>query len=150
VSPKSLTTLLALVAACGTVAVLAAEPEDIIKYRESVMKSQAGHMGALAQIVRGKVDYNADLLYHAEALNSSMHTVVDLFPTGSDFGETRALPGVWEKRADFEAAAKKATEATEAFLKVVKANDKAGLAKAFGAVSDGCKGCHKDFRQEEK
>jgi len=148
VNKKSLITLVAFAAVSA--AALAAEPENIIKYREAVMKSQAGHMGAMAQIVRGKVDYGADMAYHAEALNASMHTVPALFPKDSDFGETRALAAVWEKRADFEAVAKKAAAATDALVKAVKANDKEAVTKAFGAVSDSCKACHKDFRQEDK
>lgn len=149
-SKKTLITLVVIAAASAATVAVAAEPESIIKYREAVMKSQAGHMGAMAQIVRGKVDYAADMAYHAEALNASMHTVPALFPKDSDFGETRALAAVWEKRADFEAVAKKAVSATEALVAAVKAKDKEATAKAFDAVSDGCKACHKDFRQEEK
>jgi hypothetical protein len=48
---------------------LAADSEEIIKYRKAVMKSQAGHMGAVAKIVLGKVDFRDDLLYHARALD---------------------------------------------------------------------------------
>lgn len=128
----------------------AAEPEDIIKYRKAVMKSQAGHMGAAARIVKGKVAFADDLLYHAEALDASSKTAKNLFPPDSDFGETRAKPAVWEKRAAFEEAAEKAEQAAAAFLAAVKANDTGALAQKFSALSDGCKGCHKKFREKKK
>ncbi len=126
----------------------AAEPEDIIKYRKSVMKSQGGHMGASAGIVLGKVDFAGDLLYHAEALDASLKTVIALFPTDSDFGDTDAKPEVWQKRAAFEKSAKDAEREGTAFLAAVKANNKAEMIAKFKALSDACKACHKDFREE--
>lgn len=129
---------------------LALESEDIIKYRQAVMKSQAGHMGALAQIVRGKVDFKADMSYHAQALAASMKTVIGLFPDGSDFGVTSALPSVWEKRAGFETSARDAEAAADEFLKAVESGDEAAIGAKFMAVSDSCKACHKDFREEKE
>jgi len=129
---------------------LALESEEIIKYREAVMKSQAGHMGAIAQIVRGKVDYTQDLKYHAEALKASMDTISNLFPEGSDFGVTRALPAIWEKRPEFDKAAKDAEAAAADFLKAVESGDKSAIGDRFAALADACKGCHKDFREEKE
>lgn len=128
----------------------AAEAEDIIKYRAAVMKSQGGHAGAAATIVRGKVDFADDLLYHAEALDASLKTVISLFPPGSDFGETRAKPAVWQKRAAFEKSAKDAEKKGAAFLAAVKANDKTTISAKFKGMIDACKACHKDFREKKK
>ncbi len=127
----------------------AAQPEDAIKYRRAVMKSQGGHMGAAAEIVRGKVDFAADLGYHAQALEASVRTITKLFPDGSDLGDTRAKPEIWKRRADFDKAAQNTERAAAAFLTAVKSNDKAAIGKNFGALADACKGCHQDFREKE-
>lgn len=127
----------------------AAQPEDIIKYRRNVMKSQGGHMGAAADILRGKVEFGSDLTYHTEALAASLKTVSKLFPEGSDFGDTRAKSEVWKRRADFDKATREADKAGAAFLAAVKSNDKAAIAKSFGTLADACKGCHQDFREKE-
>jgi cytochrome c556 len=126
------------------------QPEDIIKYRQNVMKSVGGHMGASGAIIQGKVGYKAHLSEHAKSIAAMTKDVVGLFPKDSDFGETKALEGVWKKRADFEKVANDARAKAEAFAKAAAGNDPAAARTAFMALGDACKACHKDFRKEEK
>jgi cytochrome c556 len=126
-----------------------AEPEDIIKYRQSVMKANGAHMSAADAILKGKVGYKKDLAYHARAIEAINADVAALFPKGSDFGETKALDAVWEKRADFEKRAKDAAQKSAAFAKAVAANDPQ-VAARHKELGEACKACHKDFRKEEK
>ncbi len=139
--------MLAVFVSAGAVA---AEAEDIIKYRQGVMKSVGGHTVAAAQIVRGKVDYGDHLAYHVESITQSMKTVLSLFPDGSDFGETRALPEIWSQPDQFKQVAEQAGAAAEAFLTVVQAGDKGAWGGKFKAMVDSCKACHKDFRQKDE
>jgi cytochrome c556 len=148
---KSLTCSLALmVTAVLALPSTAAEPEDMIKYRQAVMKSQGGHMGAAAQILKGKVDFGSDLEYHAAALAASSAGLTKLFPKDSDFGVTRAKPEIWTNRAEFEKASNDAEKAGHAFLAAVKSNDQSGVAKAFSDLAEACKGCHKKFREKKE
>lgn len=140
---------LALLAGLTTASV-AAEPEDIIKYRKASMKANGGHMAATAAILSGKVDYKKDLANHARALAAINSDVAGLFPPDSDFGDTDALDAVWKKKADFSARAKDAKDKSAAFEKAVSTNDKAKMSAAFGQLNDACKACHKDFRKEQK
>lgn len=128
----------------------AAESENIIKYRQAVMKSQGGHMAAAAEIVKAKVDFASDLAYHAAALAASTKGLARLFPAGSDFGETRAKAEIWSKRSEFDKAANDAEKAGSAFLAAVSADDKAAIGKAFGDLAEACKGCHKRFREKKE
>ena len=128
----------------------AAEPQDIIKYRQAVMKSQGGHMGAAAQILKGKVAFNSDLEYHATALAASSTRLTKLFPKDSDFGETRAKAEIWTKSAEFEKASKDAEKAAKAFLAAVKSNDQAAVTETFSDFAEACKGCHKKFREKKE
>jgi len=121
--------------------------EDIIKYRRNVMKAIAGHMGAAGAIVQGKVNYKGDLVDHAKALQALMHDIPGLFPKDSDFGETNALDAVWSKRAEFEKHAKGASGKAVAFAKAAPSGNAGATFKALG---EACKGCHKDFRREER
>jgi cytochrome c556 len=139
-----------LIALVVTTTAIAAEAEDIIKYRQGVMKSVGGHMAAAAQIVRGKVEYADDLVYHAESIARAMQTVESLFPEDSDFGETRALDAIWYQAEKFKTVSDEARTATSAFRDTVKANDKAAFAAKFKLVTDSCKACHKDFRAEKE
>ena len=128
----------------------AAEPEDVIKYRQSVMKAVGGHTGAAGAIVQGKVDYKSDLAEHAHALQVLTRDIPGLFPKDSDFGETRAKDGVWKDRTNFEKHAKDAKAKADAFAKVAKGGDQKAIGASFKELGESCKACHKEFRKEEK
>lgn len=146
---KTYTTLLlaGLLATIG--AAQAAEPENYIKYRQAVMQSNGGHMGASTQIVRGKVPEGAQLRMHAQALAELNANLTHLFPEGSDFGETEATEAIWKDWAKFEQAANAARDATAAFAAAVADGDNAKIAAAHKDVGQACKGCHEDFRQKD-
>lgn len=129
---------------------VAATEEDTIKYRQAVMKSVGGHMGAIAQIVRGKVDHKEDLAYHAQAISRAMDDVGKLFPAGSDFGETRALSAIWEKAADFKQKSDDARSAAAAFAAAAQTGEQSDIGPKFKGLADSCKACHKDYREEDK
>jgi cytochrome c556 len=128
----------------------AAEPEDIIKYRQNVMKSQGAHLAAAAAIIQGKVDYKNQLADHVKALQATTKDIPGLFPKGSDFGDTEALDAVWQKNAEFQKLAKDAQQKAAALAKAVAANDSKNYGARFKDVAETCKACHKDFRKEEK
>ncbi len=128
----------------------AADPEDIIKYRQNVMKSQAAHLAAAGAIIQGKVDYKGQLGDHVKALQATTKDIPSLFPKGSDFGETKALDAVWQKNADFQKLARDTQQKTAALAKAVAANDSKNYGARFKDVADSCKACHEDFRKEEK
>ena len=144
--------ILTLIIALSTVLVTTsyAEPtgKDLIGYRESVMSAIGAHVGAIASMVRRKVDYD-HMQPHAAALNETMSTIHDIFPAGSsqDAGETEALAAIWEDAEGFGEAVNASQEASAAFLAAVEAGDPADIGRAFGGLAGTCKGCHDDYRQ---
>ena len=128
----------------------AAEPENIIKYRKNVMKAIGGHTSAAGAIVEGKVDFKRDLAEHARSLQTLTGDIPALFPKDSDFGETKAKDEVWSKRADFEKRAKDTKTKAAAFAKAVQAGNQPGIAASFKELGESCKACHKDFRKKEE
>lgn len=129
---------------------LGAEPEDLIKYRRSVMKAIGGHMSATSLIVRGKVPYKAQLTQHVNALKVLSQDIPALFPEDSDFGETHAKQEIWEEWDNFTKAADSAMKSTEILLKTVEAGNDSELPASFKKVGESCKGCHKDFREKDE
>ncbi|GAB4348808.1 MAG: cytochrome c [Gammaproteobacteria bacterium] len=125
-----------------------ADSEGVIKYRQGVMKSLAGHMGAMAMIVRGKVDYGANLGEHARGLHALTRMVPALFPEGSDFGETGALPEIWKKPDDFRSKAEAAEQAAARLAEVAASGDRSAVGAAFKEVGKSCKGCHESYREK--
>jgi cytochrome c556 len=123
--------------------------DAVIKYRQGVMQAQGGHMGAMAMIVRGKVDYSDQLIIHAQALDSIIGNTAEMFPEGSDFGETEAKEEIWQDWDKFEKASKNAKESSKAFLNSVEKGDKQAIGERFKDLGKACKDCHKKFRKEE-
>ena len=123
--------------------------DAVIKYRQGVMKAQGGLMAAMAQIVRGKVQYDARLPAYAQALQGIIKDIPDMFPEDSDFGETDAKAEIWENSEEFRNAADKAVNEVETFQKTVATGDKKAIGGQFKELADACKGCHKKFRKEE-
>ncbi|HSD95581.1 MAG TPA: cytochrome c [Sulfuricaulis sp.] len=127
----------------------AAEPEDIIKYRQNMMKAIGGHTGAAGAIIQGKVDYKNQLADHARALQTLTSDIPALFPKDSDFGDTKAKDGVWSNRAEFEKTAKDAKTRVAAFAKAVQGGNQQAIVASYKEMGEGCKSCHKDFRKKE-
>lgn len=128
----------------------AAESEDLIKYRQSVMLSQRAHMAAATAIIEGKLEYKDQLVDHVKALEATTKMIPGLFPEGSDLGDTKALESVWKNNTDFLKRAKTTQEKSQALAKAVTSGDTAHYGVLLKDLLDACKSCHKDFRAKEK
>lgn len=123
-------------------------PEDAYEYREALMTSLRGHIGAASKIVRGLVEDDGFLLDHATALAAGIAEVHRVFPEGSAVGESEALPVIWEDPEGFDEAILNAEEAAENFRKVIADGaGKAAIATAFRDLGASCRGCHDNFRK---
>ena len=136
----------------GTVVYAADAPEDVAKYRQRVMKSQAAHLGAMGDVVKGKVSFTGHLVDHAVALDLSAKHVVDLFPpgTGADKLENRAKPEIWQDWEKFKAGARLLSQETAKLVEVSKGGDFEAFKAQYKAVGKACGGCHKPFRAKKK
>jgi len=111
----------------------------------------AGHLFAMA---KGDMDYDAEL---ASTMANNLNAVVNLnngsmWPAGSDNtkrkGKTRAKPNIWE--ADSKIGEKsKALKTAVAAMAPVAGDGLDALRGKIGAVGNGCKGCHDEYRAKE-
>lgn len=129
---------------------LAQDMAGVIKYRQAVMSAQGGHMGALARIVRGEVDFADDAAVHAHALNDLAGMILQAFPEGSLEGEeTEALPAIWEDWDGFTAATEAFQTATAALVSTIEdGGDAEAIGAAFGEVGGACRNCHESYRAD--
>jgi cytochrome c556 len=127
----------------------AAEPEplDIVKYRQSVMKSRREHIAAATLIVQGKVDLKSQLAAHARSLAEVNKDTASMFPAGSDVGDTRALGAVWSDWSEFEKRSRDSQQKAADFAAAVAAGDAQNYAARLGDLLDSCKSCHRVFRK---
>ena len=142
-----LTSLRPLIAAAALVtAPLWAASEGDMDYRHHTMEAIGGHMQALADILRGKVDHVDHLPIHAAALASLAEITPTLFPPGSGGGDTEALPAIWENPEDF---AEQLDAFKEAGAGLRAAAETGGdVRAATQKLGQACKGCHDSYRKK--
>ena len=122
----------------------AADPEDLVNYRKSVMRAIGGHNTAAVAIVRGQVPHSEHLQHHAEALLATSRMVGALFPPESASGDTDALALIWEQPEAFNAAVADTEAAAAALLTAI--TEGGDVAAAIRDLGVSCRGCHQDYR----
>ncbi len=128
-----------------------AQEEGIIKHRQAVMKAVGGHMGAMGAILKGKVKFTGDLKTHARAMADLAVIAERVFPEGSDFGETRALPEIWDKPKEFKKVVDAFKTESAKLAKIAGGGDVKAFGDQFKAMGkNACGACHKAFREKKK
>ncbi len=133
-------------------ALAAGSPENLVKYRKSVMKAIGGHTGAIAAVVKGEVSFGAHVANHARGIKDMSLIVPDIFPANSgpmDYADTGALPEIWEQPAKFKQAVTDFQSAAAKLADVAETGDGQAIADGLGALGQTCGGCHKPFRQKK-
>ena len=121
------------------------KPEDQVKQRRSSLAVMGHNFASLAAMAQEKKPFNKD----EAARNAQLVSVIGDYPRhffgeGTDKGETKARPEVWQKRADFDA--KWDRMATEVRKLPQAAGDPGTLKKAVADTGASCKACHDDYR----
>ncbi len=120
---------------------------DPIAQRQATMKG-VGQLwyGDIGKMMKGEIPYNhATVTSAIEKMAAAGKAMPALFPDNSKTGgETKALPAVWEKKADFDARwARLSTEATAAMAAV---KDEASFKVAQPNLNKNCQECHTTYR----
>ena len=121
---------------------------DAISDRKAAMKAMSDAAKPSVAILKGAPFDAATVKKTLAALSANAKKSAALYPAGSDKGKTRALPAVWQKKADFDGKMKKlAADADAAMAKITTA---ASFKAEFPKVMSNCGGCHKVYRAKKK
>ena len=126
-----------------------ADSKGIIKYRQNVMKSTAGHMGAIVDIFKNDLPLQAHILDHASSIHQNSKMTLAMFPKGTGLGNTKAKPTIWENWSKFESAVQDFERESAKLAKVAESGDMEALAKQVRATGKTCGGCHRNFRKRD-
>ncbi len=119
---------------------------DAISDRRQLMKNNGAAAGVLVKTMKGEMAYDpAAVLTAFQTINDDMKKFGDLFPAGSDKGDTHASPKIWEEMDQFKALIQKMIDATDAAIKAAP-QDKDAMVAVFQPIGGICGECHKDFR----
>jgi cytochrome c556 len=125
-----------------------ADAEGVHKYREAVMKSIGGQMGAMANSLKGQV-FTENLPIHSAAMSDLADIAPTIFPEGSGTDKSAALPAIWEKPEEFKSRMDDFVIAAKAMNEAVTGGEMASIGKGLQNLGKACKGCHDDFRKED-
>ena len=152
---RSRRALIGLAAAAAVVAGIATaqaadDPANLIKYRGMVMSAMGAHIGSIASVVKREVSYGPHVAAHARALHATSLMLTDIFPEGSDMGETRAKPEIWQEWDKFEGLIKDLNAQAEKLAQVAEGGDMAAIGAQLGETGKACGNCHKPYRKEKE
>lgn len=118
---------------------------DVIATRKEGLKRMGGEMEAIKGILdRGEAV--GPVAARAEAMAAFFQTLPNLFPPGSDQGDTRARATVWSERAGFETAAANMVTALGRLQQAAASGDAGATATAFREAGATCGACHRAYR----
>ena len=131
--------------ALGVTAALA--QTNVIEQRQNLMKQNNAHTRTVVGMMRGQAPFN---LAQVQAALQNFIAVGTQFPThfpdNSKTGnDTRALPAIWENKADFTAQATKLAQDAQAALTSIR--DEATLRTEMPKVLQNCESCHTKYRR---
>ena len=124
-----------------------ADSHGIIKYRQNVMKSTAGHMGAIVDILKNGLPLEAHVSDHARSMLQNSRMTLSMFPEGSGKGRTKSKQAIWENWSEFESVANDFEQESAKLAEVAESGDMDALAKQVRATGKTCSGCHRNFRK---
>ncbi|GAA5214145.1 c-type cytochrome [Corallincola platygyrae] len=127
-----------------------ADPAPAIEYRQKSFSLIAANFGDLVAMLKGKKEYNAETAQkRADAVAALAHLPLEAFAVkGSDKGDTKAKPEIWDNWADFEKKMGDLQTASADLAKVAGNGDMGDLKKAIAATGKTCKACHDDYKNK--
>jgi cytochrome c556 len=131
------------VKAAGTVTL---PSDNLIIARQAGMDLQIALMGSIKRAIEGKADIKS-FKDAGDGIGAWGRAIPGLFPPGTETGhKTRALPGIWSDRAEFEKAAANLTEAAQAMAKAAASDNQTEFASAYQSTGQACTACHRSYR----
>jgi cytochrome c556 len=135
----------ALLSACASTQTASRTPAEYVEARQKLMKD---HGDAWKQTQdSAKAGNWAGVATNADRMAKNASQMVALFPEGAMTDKSKAKPEIWQRKAEFDAAAKKME--TEAIrlrdtARAGNANEANAILKDFGRTT--CGNCHTPFR----
>ena len=132
--------------ALGVTAALA--QANVIQQRQSHMKEYGEQTRTVSGMLRGQVPFNlAQVQTALRTYSENARAMAPLWPETSKTGnDTKALPVIWEKKADFDQRLAKLAQDAQAAAAAIK--DEATFKTEFPKVLQNCGGCHETYRQK--
>ncbi|MCU7818531.1 MAG: cytochrome c [gamma proteobacterium symbiont of Lucinoma myriamae] len=124
------------------------DADDVIKYRQNMMKTISMHYKSLKLLSAGRITQPDQWLPQAQGLNNMAKMTTTAFPEESDFGETDAKESIWENKPDFNKKAEALLKFSGKLVSVIEQGKQQQAAELLREISQSCKNCHKKYREK--
>ncbi len=124
----------------------------VVKQRMDAMSDVGRRMKAVAQMIKGRTDYDAaKVRTDATAIATHADGIAELFPEGSDKSPSEASPEIWRDWPRFvELANALKIEAKGLADAAAPESSVTDIAPQFKALGRQCADCHKSFRVKKE
>ena len=138
---------IALATAIGFAAVagLSQAQTDVIKQRQADMKANGASMKAINGILEANGPA-ADVAAEATKIHEKAMELATLFPAGSDQGDTKAKPEVWQNPDDFTVHLKALQDESAMLVTAANGGDMAAVKAQYDKLGGTCGSCHKIYK----
>lgn len=124
------------------------DAEDVIKYRQNMMKTISMHYKSLKLLSVGRITQPEQWLPQAQGLNNMAKMVSSVYPEDSDFGDTDAKASIWEDKSDFNQKAEALAQFSGKLVSLIEQGEQKQVPELMREVSQSCKNCHKNYREK--
>ena len=129
------------------VAGLSQAQTDVIKQRQADMKANGASMKAINGILEANGPA-AEVAAEATKINARAMEIATLFPAGSDQGDTKAKPEIWQNLDDFSAKLKALQDESAMLVTAAGGGDMAAVKAQYEKLGGTCGGCHKVYKNK--
>ena len=124
------------------------DSEDVIKYRQNMMKTISMHYKSLKLLSAGRITQPDQWLPQAQGLNNMAKMISTAYPEDSDFGDTDAKVSIWEDKADFNQKTNALVQFSGKLVSFIEQGEQKQVPELMREVSQSCKDCHKKYREK--
>jgi cytochrome c556 len=123
------------------------KPEDLLKYRQGVMRAVAFQFGPLTGVAKGEVQWGPAMGQKAVNLAALSVIAGDVFsPASKGLANSDAKPEIWAKPDDFKMKMTAFQAEAAKLADLAKAGNVEAIKAQVNAVGKACGACHDDFR----
>jgi len=133
-------------AACGE-KVEDTRPGQPVKHRQEAFKGFIRSFEPMGTMLRDDKYEQQAFAHLVQALIAQREAPWSYFGADTDYPPSKSTADVWKRPEAFEAERQRFIAATDALGSAAASGDKATVQKAYDAVYDSCKSCHKQFRK---
>lgn len=152
-SKKCLTALALIAGLAGTPAALSHLNPDAfaVSYRQSLFAILGANFGPMSSMIKGEIPWDDDR-FKRFAADLAMASRLDFargFPDGSQSGQTRAKPEIWDNKDDFAAKFTDLREEAKNLAEAANDGNKKTILAQFQKTGGACKACHDEYKSKD-